>query len=274
MVGSGDILLPFDSPAPRSMVPDLRYSILMRQSCTILERNKILIIFILATIIFTYGYEGVVSSLLTVPPPVKTFKTLGELLDNGYKLIGYDPNGNDSYLRQIFSRENITKTFQEAIVKDPRKSLTVDQKIESMAQCNIGTILFGSTMVLNYCRNTIQELYPGTTIKCYSTLGTVVHKEVVYHVLGNYHDRLTRTLARMSEAGLLDMYQRITNFMYNALVSTATQREEIIINSALVPFKLSDWRILSIFIIWAILLGMTLVTLLLEYWTATKIAIQ
>jgi len=51
-------------------------SILMRQSCSVINRNKTLIVFIFASIIFTYGYEGVISSLLTVPPPIKIFETL------------------------------------------------------------------------------------------------------------------------------------------------------------------------------------------------------
>jgi len=55
------------------------YSILMRQSCNILEKNKLLVIFIFAAIIFTYGYEGIVSSYLTVPPPFKAYESLREL---------------------------------------------------------------------------------------------------------------------------------------------------------------------------------------------------
>jgi len=65
------------------------YSILMRQSCTILNKNRTLIIFILATIIFTYGYEGIISSLVIVPPPIKVFNTMKELLDNGYRIVGH-----------------------------------------------------------------------------------------------------------------------------------------------------------------------------------------
>jgi len=48
----------------------LIYAILMRQNCRILEQRKLLILFILATIIFTYGYEGIISSQLIKPPGV------------------------------------------------------------------------------------------------------------------------------------------------------------------------------------------------------------
>jgi len=89
------------------------YSILMRQSCTVLERNRILILFILATIIFTYGYEGVISSYLTVLPPIVVLKTVRELIESGYQVIG--PNRGQEYpeLELLLKRENLSRTLAE-----------------------------------------------------------------------------------------------------------------------------------------------------------------
>jgi len=82
------------------------FAILMRQDCTILNgrHTVLLMIFILATIIFSYGYEGVVSSLLTAQPPLIVFTTLKEVLNGGYKLFA--PNGGElTPYKRIFERE-------------------------------------------------------------------------------------------------------------------------------------------------------------------------
>ena len=60
------------------------YAILMRQECRILTGNrKFLIIFIATIIVLTYGYEGMISSLVTVAPPVMGHNKLKSLLDGG-----------------------------------------------------------------------------------------------------------------------------------------------------------------------------------------------
>jgi len=65
------------------------YAIMMRQDCRILERHKPLVFFILAAVVFTYGYEGVISSFLTIPPPIIIYDTLKELIDQNYKILGF-----------------------------------------------------------------------------------------------------------------------------------------------------------------------------------------
>jgi len=83
------------------------FAILMRQNCGILDGRKLLMIFIIAAIIFTYGYEGIVSSFLTVQPPVKVYETLKGLLSANYTMRAPTDGILDEY-KEIFKRGNIT----------------------------------------------------------------------------------------------------------------------------------------------------------------------
>jgi len=111
-------------------------AILMRQDCRILNgRQKLLIIFILATIIFTYGYEGVISSLLTAQPPVIMYETLKDLLGAGYKIVLSKDINLNAY-KVIFDTENITDPKIESFVQNVR-ALTEDEKIDGLVQLTV-----------------------------------------------------------------------------------------------------------------------------------------
>jgi len=112
------------------------FAILMRQDCRILQgKQKLLMIFILATIIFTYGYEGVVSSLLTVQPPVFVFKTLKELLFNDSYKIATSVGNSLAPFQRIFEQENIPENMHSKIAWKPRGQ-TRGEEIDALAQCN------------------------------------------------------------------------------------------------------------------------------------------
>jgi len=64
-------------------------------------------IFILATIVFTHGYEGVSSSFVTVSPPVVVIQKLKDLLNHGYRILNLE-RGNMRTYALVFTRENIT----------------------------------------------------------------------------------------------------------------------------------------------------------------------
>ena len=105
------------------------FAILMRQDCRILNgrRASLLMVFILVTIILTYGYEGVISCFLTAQPPLIVFKTLKELLGVGYKM--YAIRGTSvAPFKRIFEQENITGT--------PRRSLKWCYQISQEHQMN------------------------------------------------------------------------------------------------------------------------------------------
>jgi len=107
----------------------------MRQSCTILNKNRVLVLFILATIIFTYGYEGIISSFVTVPSPVKVYQSLGELLENGYRIVGHHVRASDHQLKNILRKQNISLEPQSSVYND-EPGMDDDNITTAIIQCN------------------------------------------------------------------------------------------------------------------------------------------
>jgi len=155
------------------------YSILMRQCCTVLNANKSLVIFILAAIVFTYGFEGIISSYLTVPPQFKVFKTLSELIGNGYKIIGYSHNLVSRTLQTVFERENITSYYFSYVVPN---SALMDyvQRIPLFKNCSVTET--GHTDELNREIRFIEHSYD---IKCHIAKQTELIKEMPSRFSGN-----------------------------------------------------------------------------------------
>jgi len=248
------------------------YSILMRQSCSVLEKNKTVIIFIFASIIFTYGYEGVVSSFLTVLPPVRTLKTLKELIENNYKLIGlslnplYTPHQD---LKDLFIKENITTSVEAAIANDTYP-ISIIKRVQLLAKYN-ATFYEDHDVFISLSRVVIYWHYPNTSMKCYETSGTTITHDQVYHILGTFNERVTSILNRMREAGLLQMYEFIHSYILELSIE-AKAGDRINLNSTPVPFRLNDWKILSIFIVWSVLLGIAIFQLTLEFCANTWIS--
>jgi len=91
----------------------------MRQECRILTGNrKFLIIFIATTIVLTYGYEGMISSLVTVAPPVMGYNKLKVLLDGGYKILAGDLVSLRQFI-ELFNAENITGAPEDWVERVP-----------------------------------------------------------------------------------------------------------------------------------------------------------
>jgi len=193
------------------------YSVLMRQSCTILEKNKILIIFILATVIFTYGYEGIISSLLTVPPPVIVFRTLRDLIVNNYKILGvYErKDGKYSELDAVFKQENITASVSSSIVAN--SSRWMDYYLTALlAQCNT-TWTLSKYSEDTHVRN-IGLRFPG--IKCHSAKHTRKIYYTNYFFFGHSKEALSKISRTWMESGLLSMIDDLAHYIIGTLQQT------------------------------------------------------
>jgi len=246
------------------------YSILMRQSCTILEKNRMLLIFILATIIFTYGYEGIISSFLTVPPPVKVFETLSQLIENGYKITGYHEEGNYSELNELFRNENISSSVKSKILKN-NTYFTNSQYMDSTAACNT-TSLYLRRREESF-RYYIEDVYPG--IKCHTLTRSRTILQKTYLFFGHMQRRLSRIGRFLTEAGVLLMVENFETFIATLassdLIRGKIKEEEA--KSREVPFGIDDWKILSIIVGWGALIGISSFVLVLEL-KLSKILIQ
>jgi hypothetical protein len=89
---------------------DVLAALVMRQSHSFLNVNRIMILLALVSIVITCAYESIISSHLTSPPPVRVHSKLKDLLDNGYKIFGFRDRTHlkESPLYSLFHQEKLT----------------------------------------------------------------------------------------------------------------------------------------------------------------------
>jgi len=235
-------------------------SILMRQEVRVLTgKRKFLIIFILATIVFTYGYEGVISSFLTVQPPVIVYKRLKDLFEDGYKLIQYD--GWESYhLIPIFEKENITGSRND-------KSLTITMPFNNLTQI-ISRVLTAECLTtysirsfaVDFWKSEMRQIFPKA--RCHVARDTNYFVDRIFHLFGPSHLQVARAGELIIQSGILDMYYENLGHSWN--IKWKKKMVEIKREDIWRPFLISDWKILSIFIGWSCILSFTVMIFLFE----------
>jgi len=194
------------------------YAILMRQECRILQgRSKLLMIFILATIIFTYGYEGVISSFVTVQPPIIVFKTLKDLLAAGYKVLQVSQSPVIGYLTPIIGNENITEEPESWITLEnlPNNGSLEDVQYEPfkrLAQCNV-TSDFKSKFLKQY---SVLLKKKAPTTSCQLIRDTSFSTNRIYHFFaGLAQPKLVFVVERLVQSGIVDWYYLYKSFIEN-----------------------------------------------------------
>jgi len=181
----------------------------MRQSCTILERNRIIIIFIFATIIFTYGYEGVISSFLTIRPPIIILETLRDLIENGYKIIEANRDGGYHTLRALLKKENISTSYTELIERTIRTP-------EVLSHCN--TTVAEPSHHIESLGNAVVKGFGENGIKCHATKPTGRDYERIYFFFGPMKKDLYTFGCRLLESGILNMMHNYKHYFQELIV--------------------------------------------------------
>jgi len=223
------------------------YSILMRQSCTLLQQNRTLIVFIFASIVFTYGYEGVISSLITVLPPFKTFKTIKELVDNGYKII-MDDMGFKT--KELLRREGINSSFESLIIHD---STTWDRlkAYRALSFCNttVRQSIDSLDMDIQMLREW-QDQYNLRSGTCHVVSETEWRLPKWFIVYGALRFEFGKMMAHFFAAGLPSVFSNYENYITQ--IEFRKRRDSWMIKHSVwdettVAFSLKDWKIVSIF---------------------------
>jgi len=216
------------------------FTILMRQSCSILNKNKILIIFMQACIVFTYGYEGIISSFVTVPSAVTVFETLESLLKADYKVDGF-PEGN---LRELFRIENITLPVNLSMTRSHSQYRTSLQQYRLLA--NFTTMLLPYTEARRFTANVL-NIYSGKISNCHLVKQTTIPIPQLYYFSGEYHVNLRRIEQIMQESGILLFCHKLEVFVTSYLNEVLLDKRE---SDALkpFPFSITDEKIYSIFL--------------------------
>jgi len=158
------------------------FGILMRQSVNglILRKHKVLLLFILVTIVITCCYESIISGFLTVPPPVIFFQTLKELVDNGYSLWGTS-RSDRKILAKIFETENITSRTLDSVILDAR--YRANNKKFGGENCNTTKAVPESLMKEKIFEFVIRKLY-SDEFRCHLTPDSSFRRVNLFTFLG------------------------------------------------------------------------------------------
>jgi len=236
------------------------FAILMRQDCRVLEgRHKLLlIVFILATIIFTYGYEGIISSLLIVTPPEILYHHLNDLLTNKkYKIRA------DKYslwmCNRLLIRENITfnSEFDIDFVTGNRP---IETEYSRLAQCNITTLIHTeATMAFKLFVNILEN----DQVSCNHVKEPRFRFVTLHQFFGLNSPRFTQIEEMLVHSGIWTHYYDYEKYIQD--LPLLRKRDRMEYESTLpMRFTMMDWYILSIFVAWAVLLILTFIVVLGE----------
>ena len=233
------------------------FAILMRQDCSVLRKKKVLILFIFASILFTYGYESFISCSLTVPPPFVVFTHLKDLIENGYKIFGLTEHGDGDLmkkLRRTFVALNITASVESSIVPESY-FLSTYYVVLGLSQCNV------TFPVVKHMEEAWKTEIAKQTrgVNCYfGKEATAENDPMLYSFSGPLKKDLVKIAGYFQESGILSMYM---DFVFNGV-----NREKIFATAE--AFELQDWKILSIFVGWAGFLGFSGMVFTIEViWT-------
>jgi len=217
-------------------------AILMRQECGILRgRQKLLIILMFAGIVFTYGYERVVSSFVTVNPPLIVFNTLKETLDAGYKFLYAKMRGESLRpLEEIFQRENITGSAESKVIWTSWNPYAIDYSIH--AKCNVTSLKYANFE--KQYKVAILKYYP--ELGCHYVRNTISSRVEVFQFMGYFRQRFVTSMQFLYQAGIMLMYLDNSYYLHSLLWVKDIVSMEYQENISK-PFKMSEWKILSIF---------------------------
>jgi len=234
------------------------FGILVRQECRYLRgRRKLAIVFVLVAIVFTYGYEGVISSFLTVSPPLDVYAKLKPMVEDGYKIML--PSGSDiETTRNLFKRENITGSINSMILWIPWSTYQRSGTEEFLHSNVTGTISLDDQK--RWIAN-MREIDP--TLSCNCVSDVVLIQNNVFHFMGLARRKLAEISELLIQSGILDLFRNNYKYVINLNWTQAMDMFEFEERQSK-PFKMGDWKILSIFIALLSLLGLSFLAFVAE----------
>jgi hypothetical protein len=231
-------------------------ALFVRQSCSsaVIDKNRVLILFILGAIVLTCAYESIISATVIVPPPILVARTLKELLDRGYSIYGWDDNTWNGTILSILRVENISYSSPGQPPFLPLPTLFTGVVLSELySKCNV-TVLSPSTVQIELYQDKMDLVRPGLDIKCHFLEETTYPNLDLVTYSGYSVPTFHRVLNSWTESGIMDMLHRfetlVSTYKLKVRVDERMYRE----GRVEIPFELKDPKILSIFIATGILL--------------------
>jgi len=245
--------------------------ILLRQGYSIPKDKQLLTIFVFVTIVLTCSYESIISSVIMVPSPVIIFDTVWGLYLGGYKkLTGVTGEMNGvpaTYDTNRYAGKVFLTLDQSLSFTTPDLILNKKHLLDTMSQANV-TYSTGKAYAefLLYSYNYVEEMADG--VKCYTVKEVSDAGEDRFVFGGPELMNLYRVARHFFESGLMITYYELFRFVSFYPEMRDIERVEYI-ESHPEPFRLREWRILSIFVGWAALFSLALVIFILECFSPT-----
>jgi len=228
--------------------------ILMRQSCSILERRRILVVFVFVTIVLTYGYEGVISSLIIVRSPPIVHQSIGDLFLKGYRyMINYpfEQFYPPDWVKDIMRIHNLTRSQIAAEIRDDSFS----SFLEAFRMCNF-TFCYDNTRAA-YVSTYLTHMLAKEGVHCHATRKSIPNPTPIDMFGGPAQVELEAFHRKFIESGILRMYFKFARENVDARVSEMRSYETFAYLDLLpVPFQLRDGKIMSTFHVLGAFLGL------------------
>jgi hypothetical protein len=246
-------------------------ALFVRQSYSTLYKNKILILLIAAAIVINCAYESIISSYIIIPPPVLVARRLKDLVDQGYQIFGWD-NSRSEGIEFILKRENISySTLNEPPFIPNTRDLSLRERWKMFGMCNTTSAVYHHLGIEMY-QDFIDLIYPNAGLKCHFIQETK-HTDEWHISYSGYSPLIFHNLfRRFKESGILDMFYEFEIFVYERDARIRQQRKFGGFEEA-VPFEMTDFKILSIFIGLGILLAAASLVFMAEYVVSRKVFI-
>jgi hypothetical protein len=237
---------------------DVLGALFLRQSCSSANRNKVLILLLLAAIVLTCVYESFISGHVIVPPPVLVARNLKELVQLNYQLFGWGNNTANRSIIKIMIQEKISYSSQGEPPFSPDSrdlpSLSVTERYELWSGCNLTSVV-SPELGIDIYQEQMDWFRPGLGIQCHFVEETKIPNENVFSYSGYSVPTFHGMVTSFQESGLLDMLARLQVFAWSYKVKVRAERRKYRDEKAEVPFELKDPKILSIFIGTGVLLA-------------------
>jgi len=164
----------------------------------------------------------------------------------------------------IFERKNTTDVDAKTVWTSG-EVLTVDEEYAALSQCNLTMIL--STSQLHSWIAGINQAYD--TIVCKHVIGTSSTNNIVNQYFGLNYLQFIEVEDMLVQSGIYGHYEENERFLQD-LYSMRVMELKMVDDNLPIILTMKDWKILSIFVIWAALLLIAHVVFVVEYVNSRK----